>query len=96
MNLYHCESAEINCLNVFAIDKDRAEFLVKVYLEFNYAEHVEYRVGNAIDPMHLDRKSREFLMGALARNTEGLGVFVEGRGWLISPTWKYPFTAKSE
>lgn len=45
MNLYHCECAELNCLNVFAIDKDRAQFLVKVYLEFNYAEHVKYRVG---------------------------------------------------
>lgn len=96
MNLYHCECAELNCLNVFAIDKDRAEFLVKVYLEFNFAEHVKYRVGNAIDTMHLDRKSREFLMGALARNTEGFGVFVEEHGWMIAPMWKYPFTAKSE
>lgn len=96
MNLYHCECAELNCLNVFAINKDRAEKLIKVYLTFNYAENVEYSISDAIDPMHLDRRSREFLMGALARNTEGLGVFVEGRGWLISPTWNHPFVSKSE
>lgn len=46
--------------------------------------------------MHLDRKSRAFLMGALARNAEGFGVFVEDRGWMIAPMWKYPFTTKSE
>lgn len=41
MNLYHCECAELNCLNVFAINKDRAEKLIKMYLTFNYAENVE-------------------------------------------------------
>lgn len=45
MNLYHCERAELKGLNVFAIDNDRAEFLAKVYMEFNYAEHAKYRVG---------------------------------------------------
>lgn len=96
MNLYHVECAEVTCLNVFAIDKERAAALAKIYLEFNFAEGVKYTVSDVIDPMQLDRRSREFLMGALARNAEGLGVFVEGRGWLISPTWNYPFPTKSE
>ena len=94
MNLYHVECAEVTCLNVFASDAERAGFLAKIYLEFNYAEGVKYNVGDAIDPMQLDRRSREFLMGALARNTEGLAVFVEGRGWLITPTWSHAFPTK--
>lgn len=71
MNLYHVECAEVTCLNVFAIDKERAGALAKIYLEFNFAEGVKYTVSDVIDPMQLDRRSREFLMGALARNAEG-------------------------
>lgn len=96
MNLYHVDCAEVTCLNVFAPDKERAGNLAKIYLEFNFAEGVKYNVSAAINPMELDRRSREFLMGALARNAEGIGVFVEGRGWLISPTWNHPFPAQSE
>jgi hypothetical protein len=61
-------------------------------LEFNYLTEVEYTVGEAIDPMQLDRASREYLLGAFARNTPGFGVFEEGYGWKIAPAWDQPMS----
>lgn len=96
MNLYNAECTAFRSLNVFALDIDRADFLVRSYLEFNYAEHIEFKLSKAVDPMRLDQQCRKFLMAALARNTEGLAVFMVGRGWLISQRWKHPFPPKSE
>lgn len=90
MNLYHVECAELGCMNIFADGRDEAETLVKTFLEFNFLTEVEYTVGEAIDPMHLDRASREYLLGACARNTPGFGVFEEGHGWKIAPAWNQP------
>lgn len=90
MKLYHVECPELGCMNIFAIGREEAEALVKSFLEFNYLTEVEYTVGEAIDPMHLDRASREYLLGACARNTPGFGVFEEGYGWKIASAWNQP------
>ena len=76
--------------DIFALGREEAGTLVKTFLEFNYLTEVEYTVGEAIDPMHLDRASREYLLGACARNTPGFGIFEEGYGWKIAPAWNQP------
>lgn len=63
------------------------------YLTFNFAEKVEYPVGNATDPMLLDRKARSMLMDAARRDTKGFGV-LKADGWRIIPVWDYTFPDK--
>lgn len=90
MSLFHVECPELGCINIFASGRDEAEALVKAFLDYNNLGDYKYTVGDAIDPMHLDRASREYLLGACARNTPGFGIFQEGYGWKIAPAWDQP------
>lgn len=82
-------------MNIFANDRAEAAHLVKVYMVFNFGEHIEYEIHDAIDPMHLDRKARQFHFDAIARDEQGFGTFDPETGWNIVPVWEYPFEPKS-
>lgn len=93
MNLYHVECPELGCMDMFANDRDEVVELVNIYLAFNGAEHIAYRVNGAIDPMILNRQDRAMLLDAVGRYEHGFGIRDEA-GWSIVPVWEYPFPGK--
>lgn len=82
-------------MNIFAMDRAEAERLVKSYMVFNFGERIEYQIHDAIDRMHLDRKTRAFHDDAVAREEQGFGTFDPETGWNIVPVWEHPFEPKS-
>jgi len=93
MNLYHVECPELGCMDMFANDRDEVVELMNVYLAFNGAEHIAYRVYGATDPMLLNLHDRTMLWEAAGRNQHGFGIRSQD-GWTIIPVWEYPFPRK--